>query len=48
MGSRETVWMNMFARRNRHREQTYGRGERRERVRFMQRVTWKFTLPNVK
>ena len=34
--------------RNRHREQTYGHGERRERVRFMERVTWKLTLPNVK
>ena len=43
------VWMNLFARqqwRNRHREQTYG--ERREGVRFMERETWKLTLPNVK
>ena len=42
------VWMNLFAGRqwrNRHREQTYGHGER---VRCMERVTWKLTLPNVK
>ena len=30
---------------NRHREQTYGHGER---VRCMERVTWKLTLPYVK
>ena len=30
--------------RNRHREQTYGHGEREERVRCMERVTWKLTL----
>ena len=40
--------------RSRHREQTYGhRGgdwgeERKERVRCMERVTWKFTIPHVK
>ena len=36
--------------RNRHREQTYGHGgeERRERVRRMERVTWKLTIPYVK
>ena len=45
------VLMNLFARqqwRNRHREQTYGHGERRERVRCMERVTWKLTLAYVK
>ena len=31
--------------RNRHREQTYGHGKR---VRCMERVTWKLTLPYVK
>ena len=31
--------------RNKHREQTYGHGER---VRCMERVTWKLTLPHVK
>ena len=31
--------------RKRHREQTYGHGER---VRCMERVTWKLTLPYVK
>ena len=34
--------------RNRHREQTYGHGEGEERVRCMERVTWKLTLPYVK
>ena len=40
--------------RSRHREQPYGhRGgdwgeERKERVRCMERVTWKFTIPHVK
>ena len=36
--------------RNRHGEQTYEHGweGRRERVRCMERVTWKFTVPNVK
>ena len=33
---------------NRHREQIYGRGEgRMEKVRCMERVTWKFTIPYV-
>ena len=32
----------------RYREQTYGHGEREERVRCMERVTWKLTLPYVK
>ena len=34
--------------RKRHREQTYGHGEGEERVRCMERVTWKLTLPYVK
>ena len=34
--------------RNRHREQTYGHGEGEEKVRCMERVTWKLTLPYVK
>ena len=52
-GIRQMVLMNLFAGqqwRNRHREQTYGHGgeERRERVRRMERVTWKLTIPYVK
>ena len=34
--------------RNRHREQIYGHGEGEERVRCMERVTWKLTLSCVK
>ena len=35
--------------RNRHREQTYGHSRKgEERVRCMERVTWKLTLPYVK
>ena len=34
--------------RNRHRQHTCGHGERGERVRCMERVTWKLTLPYVK
>ena len=34
--------------RSRHREQTCGHGERGERVRYMERVTWKLTLSCVK
>ena len=53
MESRKMAVMNLFAGqqwRNRHREQTYGYGgeERRERVRGMERVTWKLTIPYVK
>ena len=33
--------------RNRHRGETYGHGEGEERVRCMERVTWKLTLPYV-
>ena len=42
------VPINLFARkqwRNRHREQIFDHGEREERVRCMERVTWKLTLP---
>ena len=52
MESRKMVLKNLFAGqqwRNRHREQTYGHGERGgERVRCMKRVTWKLTLLYVK
>ena len=34
--------------RNRHREQTYEGGVGEERVRCMERVTWRLTLPYVK
>ena len=34
--------------RNRHREQTYGHGERGGEGVYMERVTWKLTLPYVK
>ena len=34
--------------RNRAREETYRHGEGEERVRCMERVTWKLTLPYVK
>ena len=45
--------INLFARqqwRNRHREKTYrpGVGRRKVRVKFLERVTWKLTLPYVK
>ena len=51
MASRKMVLMNVFARqqwRNRQRTDvwTWGRGE--ERVRCMERVTWKLTLPYFK
>ena len=45
------VLMNLFTGqqwRNRHGEQTYGHGEGEERVRGMERVTWKLTLPCIK
>ena len=50
-GFRKVVLKNLLTGqqwRNRHREQTYGHGERRERVRCMERVTWKLTLAYVK
>ena len=31
--------------RNRNREQTYGHGREEARVRYMERATWKLTLP---
>ena len=34
--------------RNGHREQTYGHAKRGERMIYMERVTWKLTLPHVK
>jgi len=34
--------------RNRHREQTYGRGEGGGEGEMLERVTWKLTLPYVK
>ena len=34
--------------RNRHREQTYGHGERGAEGEMHERVTWKLTLPYVK
>ena len=51
MESRKMVLKNLFTGqqwRNRHREQTYGQGERGGGVRCMDRVTWKLTLPCVK
>ena len=51
MESREMELKNLFTWqqwRNRHREQTYGHGEREEDVQCMERVTWKLTLPYVK
>ena len=48
MESRKMVQKNLFTEqqwRNRHREQTYVHGER---VRCMQRVTWKLTLPYIR
>ena len=53
MESRKMALMNLFAGqqwRNRYREQTYGHGGRGsgERVRWMERVTWKLTIPYVK
>jgi len=51
MESRKTVLKNLFTGqqwRNRHREQTYGHGERGGEGEIMERVTWKLTLPYVK
>ena len=45
------VLKNLFAGqqwRNRHSEKIYGHGESVERVRCMERVTWKLTLQYVK
>ena len=49
--SREMVLKNLFTGqqwRNRHREQTYGHGEREGEGEMLERVTWKLTLPCVK
>ena len=51
MHSRKMVLMKLFAeqqRKNRHKKQNYGHSRWEERVRCMQRVTRKFTLPYVK
>ena len=53
MESRKMVLINLFAVqqwKNRHREQTYRHSgkERKERVKCMERVTWKLTLPYAK
>ena len=48
MESRKMVLENLLTERNRHREQTCGHGEMGERVRYMERVTWKLTLLYVK
>ena len=51
MESRKTVLKNLFTGqqwRNRHREQTYGHGERGEEGEMYGGVTWKLTLPYVK
>ena len=51
MESRKMVLKNLFAGqqwRNRHKEQTMDMGRGEERVRCMERVTWKLTLPYVK
>ena len=52
MESRKIVPKNLFARqqwRNRqYKGQTYGHGAGEERVRCMERVTWKLILPYVK
>ena len=52
MESKKVVLMNLPARqqwRNRHKEQTYGHRERgAERVRCLERATWKLTLPYIK
>ena len=51
MESRKMVPMDLFARqqwRNRHREETYGHGERGGQDEIYERITWKFILPYVK
>ena len=51
MESRKMVLKNLFARqqwRNRHREQTYGHGERGGEAECLERVTWTLTLLYVK
>ena len=49
--SRKMVLKNLFTGqqwRKRHTEWTYGHGRGEERVRCVERVTWKLTLPYVK
>ena len=51
MESRKMVLKNLFTGqqwRNRHREQTYGHGERGGEVRCIEIVAWKLTLPYAK
>ena len=51
MESRKMVPKNSFVGqqwRNRHKEQTYGHGEGEEKVRCVERVTWKLSLLYVK
>ena len=51
MESRKMIVMNLFAGqqwRNRHRDRLMDTGGGEERVRCMDRVTWKLTLPYVK
>ena len=51
MESRKKVLKNLFTGqqwRNRHREWTYGHGERGGEGEMHERVTWKLTLPYVK
>ena len=51
MESRKMVLKNLFAGqqwRNRHREQTMDMGRGEERMRCMERLTWKLTLPCAK
>ena len=51
MESRKMVLKNLFTGqqwRNRHREQTYGHGERGGEGEMYGRVTWKLTLPYVR
>ena len=50
MKSRKLILKNLFTGqqwRNRHREETYGHGERGLEVRYMERVTWKLTFSSV-
>ena len=53
MESRKMVLMNLFVEqqwRHRHKNQTFGHGggRKKERVGYMEIVTWKVTLPYVK
>ena len=51
MEYRKMVLMNLFSWqqwKNRHREQTLDMGREEEGVRYMERITWKHTIPYVK